>query len=182
MDRAIQEATEYAFRVAIKQVGTTWGNRVARLPWTTEEVSQRVEARYEGDERRFIGALQTGGSVACRIYAELRLDRTLMKELMRRLHADRRHQAVLCGIVCASRFKFFEASKLLPVACQKCGSVDSLEHLLECTAMGEPPMERKALVEYLVRLTYKAAEGYTGRQERMRETAEVVEAVEEDGI
>ena len=106
-----------------RQVKNKWENAMARAPWTVEELGERLTPRYESDERRFCGALQVGGSLACRVYDTLGLDRSLLKVFLRRLQADRRYRAVLCGVVCASRFKFFEASRLLPGDLIQCSAV-----------------------------------------------------------
>ena len=59
-------------------------------------------------------------------------------------------------MVCATRFKFFQGSRLLGTECAYCGQVDSFAHLLSCVNIGPPPAEPDALVEYLAELADRA--------------------------
>ena len=51
------------------------------------------------------------------------------------------------SIVCTRRFKDFEKTRLLPVACQRMreadrrGAIDCIEHPVQCTGVGRPPAD-----------------------------------------
>ena len=66
---------------------------------------------------------------------------------------------VLCGIICATRFKYFKEGILFPTECRRCGEVDSFVHLLRCTGMGpvpEPGVDSEPTVLYLAELARRA--------------------------
>ena len=123
-----------------------------------------------------MGLLAAWGSESCRIYKKLKPSRGRRKKAFLRLSFSRRLQTVLSGIVCATRFKYYEGDEKLDTQCQngKCGQVDSFEHLLQCSGIGEPPDipvnmdceededECEELLEYLEKLAVKAGETHSG--------------------
>ena len=135
----LKAAAARFFQTGIPLAKTKWGERIARIPWTTKELKRHLKRRYRDDERAALELLAMGGSIAGANYCQMGLNRAILKETLRRLHHNRRHQVVLANIVCATRFKFFdETGSLLQVRCPNgCGNVDSLDHLLECHNMGQ---------------------------------------------
>ena len=96
------------------------------------------------------------GSLSGTIFAGLTLTRSVIREVMERLQHSRVLQATISSIVCATRFKYFEGSVLLPVECQYCGQIDNFQHVISCTNMGPPPTNRDLLVDYLAELASRA--------------------------
>ena len=85
------------------------------------------------------------------------MTRSLAKAVLQELSHTRALQTTFCSIVCATRFKFFCKGALLPTICQYCGERDSLDHLLKCVNMGEPPLhDEDDLVLYLAELSRRA--------------------------
>ena len=107
---------------------------MARIPWTTPELKKHQKRKYNDDERGVIGLLAAEGSLACQNYCKMGLNRVIIKTVLRRLQHDRRQQVALAGMLCATRYKYFnEKGQLLPTQCPNgCGSPDSLEHMLLC--------------------------------------------------
>ena len=76
------------------------------------------------------------------------------------LRDDRKEQATLCSILCATRFKFFSKKKeLQSTICGRCGQVDSFEHLLRCVGQGPIPEDDKALPAFLAEMAIRACDG-----------------------
>ena len=134
----LKTAAARFFQFGIPQAKAKWGEEIARIPWTTKELKRHLKRRYREDERVALELLAMEGSVAGANYCQMGLNRAVLKETLRRLHHNRRHQVVLANIICATRFKFFdETGSLLRVQCPNgCGGVDSLDHLLECHRLG----------------------------------------------
>ena len=138
-----------------------FGSRIARVPWTTEEVKKNCKARYRADEARTLRALEGIGSISSSIFRSMGLSRDIIRKAVKRFRGKRRPQVVLATIICATRFKTIaHDGGLLDVKCIKCGGTDSFEHLLECMRMGPLPNanEEKEVVDFLVRLTWAAVE------------------------
>ena len=135
----LKAAAARFFQIGIPQAKTQWGNRIARIPWTTKELKRHLKRRYREDERVALELLAMEGSIAGANYCQMGLNRAVLKESLRRLHHNRRHQVILANIICATRFKFFdETGTLLQVQCPNgCGGVDSLDHLLQCYRLGQ---------------------------------------------
>ena len=91
--------------------------------------------RYETDELAALRILRNSASVSSDIYLRLGVTRATIKEALRGLADSRETQVVLCGILFATRFKYFEEGVLLRTECQRCRERDSFDHLLQCTGM-----------------------------------------------
>lgn len=127
-----------------------WGEQIARIPWTPQELKRHLKRKFREDERTAIELLSMEGSLSGNNYRRLGLNRAILptaergtfptaergplKETLRRLPHSRTRQVVFANITCATRFKYFdESGSLLKVKCPNgCGEVDSLDHLLEC--------------------------------------------------
>ena len=134
----------------------SWRSRLCRIPLTSEEVKERVKQRYEKDEAAMLPMLCARGSVSGSIYMSMGLTRAVIREAMERLRHSRPLQVTLGSIVCATRFKFFQGSRLLPTECAYCGQIDSLDHLISCVNIGVLPKNSDMLVSYLVELVDRA--------------------------
>ena len=138
-----------------------FGSRIARLPWTSEEVKRNCKTRYKADEARVLRALEQVGSISSSIFRCLGLSRDIIRRTIKRFRGRRRPQVVLATIICATRFKTIAPDGgLLEVRCLKCGGTDSFEHLLECMSVGPLPnlTKEEDVVDFLVRLTWAAVE------------------------
>ena len=139
-----------------------WKGRMARIPLTNEEVQELVRIRYESDELAAIRMLRECQSVSSGIYLRLGLTRVVISETLKELaecEKARETQVVLCGIICATRFKFYEEGDLLATECKKCGEEDSFDHLLGCAQMPPVPIpgdDMEPTVQFLVELAKKA--------------------------
>ena len=140
----IAAAASRFFGHVLPKVRERWVDRLTRLPWTTEELKQRMKIRYRLDERRAIELLSTLGSTASTISIILRLTRGVIKTALKKLQTRRRRQVILAGILCATRFKSFASrGELLSIKCaSKCGGSDSFEHSLNCYKI-HPPYEKE---------------------------------------
>ena len=78
---------------------------------------------------------QSGGT-----YRTLGLNRTLLKEVYRRLNHTRHLQRVFPDVICATRFSTIGANGTLPlVICpSRCGNPDSLLHMTQCYGVALP--------------------------------------------
>ena len=142
-----------------------WGERLARIPLTQEEVKARIKMQFESDERRAITSLRVCGSISSGIFLRLGLTRKIIKEALKRLSYSRPLQVTLCSIICGTRFKFHDNGVLRPTVCQKagCGMIDSFEHLLDCTGLRLPDPadnpsedEEEILYSFLEELAFHA--------------------------
>ena len=88
---------------------------------------------------------------------------------MKGLRRSRALQAAFGSSVCATRFKYFQAERLLPTECQYCGHIDSFPHLIRCVNIGKPPTAPDALVEYLIGLAGRANNINPGMPRPVRE-------------
>ena len=126
-----------------------WGERLARIPWTTRELKRRKKRSYNNDERAVIGLLAAEGSIASLNYCNMRHNRLILNSVLKKLQHDRKQQVVLAEIVCPARYKFFNNQwQHLPATCQnKCGDGDSPEHMVSCYDLSplnpDLPMEEK---------------------------------------
>ena len=148
------------------------GERMARLPWTKEEVKTLLKQDYVDDERQVIDMLKRTGSTACCIYSELRLNRSVIKTSLKELKDNRLYQVALAGILCATRFKYFEGSCRFPVRCQissSCQEEDSFPHLLKCIGLSIPKGGDSELVTFLTGLAKQATIKNPGLPEPIRD-------------
>ena len=110
-----------------------WGDRIARLPWTVEEMKAHLAHRYEYDEQQFIARMKGEGSLASRVFVHFRLTRSLVKSVFNSMRFKRAAQVMMGSLVCATRFKYYdEKGNLLPVTCPFCQDPDSFDHFLKC--------------------------------------------------
>ena len=139
-----------------------WGTQIARIPLTEDETKKFCYQKYSSDETVAVGLFCTEGSVASSIYGELYLTRGIIKEILTRLHNNRRKQTVFAGFICATRFKALTAEGTLQLAkCMRCGGQDSFSHLLARSGLGPPPDEGspEELLEYLMAFVREAVRG-----------------------
>ena len=152
---AVSRVTEHA----IPRIRKEWGQSIARIPWTTDELKHQMKKRYQIDERRTIAMLEEQGSHSSIIFANLQLTRGIIKGSLKKLQTNRRRQTVLAGILCATRFKYFtEKGELLEVNCpNNCGHADSLQHMLECYNLHPPVGEEDpdAWMRFLITMVRK---------------------------
>ena len=136
----IKMAAKRFYEQGVPPARERWGDQIARIPWTTEELKKHLKRKYREDERTAIELLAMENSIASANYCKLGLNRALLKETLRRLQHNRRRQVVFANIICATRFKFFdETGTLLNVKCPLgCGEIDSLEHLIKCACLQDP--------------------------------------------
>ena len=103
----------------------------------------------------------------------MRLTRKVIKNALKELQATRSHQVTLAGIICATRFKFFEGNHLFPVKCTvspHCQEEDSFSHLLKCTGLSLPPDgEEDELATSLAVLAKKATVKNPGYPEPIKD-------------
>ena len=127
-------------KIAIPMARQKWPGRLARLPWTTDELKNHLKRGYRDSERGIIGLLAAQGSTSSAIFCQLRLTRESIKEAIRRLQGQRTLQTVLASIICATRFKYFnKQGVLVPVSCvKKCGQAETFDHLLKCNNLRIP--------------------------------------------
>ena len=88
----------------------------------------------------------------------------MIREALERLAGSRVHEVVLCGVLCATRIKFFGGGGLLPTTCQQCGAADSFVHLVGCVGL-EPPTPPPCpgpMIEFLTELARRAARVHAG--------------------
>ena len=166
---------------AVREVSALRGGCLARLPLTTDEISELVRVRYEADELVAIGLLSRKASMAAGLYIGLGLTRHIVREASDALAGSRVQQVVLCGILCATRFKYFEGSGLLPPTCQKCGAQDSFVHLVGCVEMRPPAPspEPEPMIEFLAELARRATRIHAGVPVPRREESMAVEETED---
>ena len=150
-----------------------WGERISRIPWTETETKQLLKKTYAEDEKTAILLLRDAGSTACSIYSEMRLSRDIVKSIFKELRYSRFQQVTLAGIICATRFKFFEGDQKFPVKCvvsPNCNEIDSFPHLLKCTKLSIPPESEgeEALMRFLVRMVERATVGNPGFPDPIR--------------
>ena len=162
---AIVTAVRRFFSMAVPKARQKWAGRLARLPWTTEEFKHHLKRRYRNSEREMIGILAAQGSMSSAIFCQLRLTREVIKEAIRRLQSNRMVQTVLATILCATRFKYFnKQGRLMSVSCgNKCGQVETFEHLLKCNNLRIPRNEDNAEVwiKFLCTMARRASKGVT---------------------
>ena len=157
----VHRAARDNYKHAIPFATLRRGERLARIPWTTQELKKHMKRRYYEDERKAIGLLAEEGSTACIGYCRLGLNRAVIKASMKSLQAKRQWQVCLASVICATRYKFFDEKEQLQSArCPNgCGCADSLEHMLECYALEPPdsaaPFQEKA--NFLRNLAIKVA-------------------------
>ena len=124
-----------------------WGEQLARLPWTVEEMKAHLAHRYEYDEKRFIIRMEGEGSIASRIFEHFRPTRSLVKSVFNSMRFKRAAQVALGSLICATRFKYYdEKGELLEVVCPFCRNPDSFDHFLECRrVLGIPRLEEERI-------------------------------------
>ena len=147
---------ERATRWLLSEEESSWRTRLRRMPWTKEEVHEQVDKRYEQDEAKAVAWMSEEASRSCGVFQTLRLDRTIIREALKKLRHSRITQATLCSILCATRFKYFSKEGLGPTVCSRCGQTDSYQHLVRCTDMGKAPTDPEALADYLAEMAERA--------------------------
>ena len=160
----ILTTAERLYRDIVPQMRAQWGGKVARIPWNKEELKSHLESRYRRDEKIFMELLRKEGSVACEVFWHFGLDRNVVKRTLKSLQAHRPAQVALGSLVCATRFKYYDAEgQLLQVRCPFCGERDSFKHLLECRQVSIPPQDRELLIEFLRKLALRLVTKNPGR-------------------
>ena len=118
-----------------------------------------MDKKYEADEARVVGWMSGESSRSCEVFQGLRVDRSIIREALKRLRHSRIQQATLCSILCATRFKFFSPEGLHPKMCGRCSQTDSFQNVIQCTGMGTAPTDPDALAGYLAELADRACVG-----------------------
>ena len=148
-----------------------WDEQLARLPWTATETNDLHKAGYMTDEKTAILMLKETGSTACAIYSELRLTRNVIKEAFKALCSGRFQQVTLAGVICATRFKFYDENRKFPVRCRirpDCTEMDSFDHLLNCARLTIPVGDEGEMLSFLVTMACRATVGNPGYPEPVR--------------
>ena len=104
------------------------------MPWTTEELKDKIEDQYEDDEHDVLRALAELGSASASILVYLDLTREIVALALKRLREDRAAQTTLTEILSALRDRAYCAGKLYHTRCPKryCYSRDSILHMIDC--------------------------------------------------
>ena len=102
----ILKAVKHFFLEALPLGKREFGDRLARLPWTKEEVKAHLKKRYLADEKRTLDLLASEGSGACVVHRELGLTRAIIKRTLKSLDHSRRLQMVFANISCGTFFKY----------------------------------------------------------------------------
>ena len=132
-----------------------WGEQIARIPRTAEETKAHLTARYRYDEALFLQRLQERGSEACRIYNHFTLNRTILRSAYRALRFNRAAQVALSSLICATRFKYYDArGELLTVKCPYCSEVDTFDHFLICRKIKQVPSGEAELTAFIRNMAY----------------------------
>ena len=92
-----------------------WKGSGPRVPLPVEEVREHIKSRYEADELDAIRMLRNCASASSGIFLHLVLARAVVREALKELADDRVTQVVLCGVVCATRFKYYGKGRLRDV-------------------------------------------------------------------
>ena len=134
---------------------TDLGGRIARLPWTKEEVRAHLKRRYESDEQALIRLLAAEDSKACGIYANFRLTRAIIKSVFGNLDHQRKIQMCFASMVCGTAFKYYNPEGVrLRVKCPVCGDAYSFRHLqTHCPHQQPEPGSEEDMVNYLSTLS-----------------------------
>ena len=137
----IMEETQGRFYIlALPKLKTQgWLRTQPRIPLSIDEIKEGVHCRFEMDEAKFVALLERCASVSYSIFRAFRITRTLIRDVLDALGHNRAIQVTFRSIICATRFKYFHQGNLLPTLCQKCGAIDSFQHLLHCTEMNNIP-------------------------------------------
>ena len=85
-----------------------FGNRIAHIPWTSEETKAARKRKFRADRQVIMDLLRREGSGACAIYRGLGLSREVTKCMSRLSQDQRRKQVVFSSIACAARFEMFD--------------------------------------------------------------------------
>ena len=125
---------------------------------------KNIKIKYETDELNALRMLSQGGSVSATLYLRMGLTRGVIKEAMTNLTSRRVWQVTLGGIMCATRFKYFEGGGLLKTMFGKCGEEGNFRHLLSCTSltMPEPSGDSELFGSFLVDLAHRASDIHAG--------------------
>ena len=114
------------------------GPRIPHTPITVDELKNAIKVRREIDELHAIKMLRREDSQASEISLELGLTREIIRQALSQRERDRAKQVVLCSILRATRFKFYESGDVLKTSCAKCGEEDNFRHLLQRVALPAP--------------------------------------------
>ena len=109
-----------------------------RVPLTLDEVREAVKIRYETDGLKVIHMLEKNGSQLGSIFHSLGLTRDTIQQALDALDDCRQEQTMLCGILCATRFKIARRGELYSTRCARCGSRDTFWHMAECAGLTVP--------------------------------------------
>ena len=132
------------------------------MPITQEEVKQLLKDKQDHDEAEVIKYMAEEpkiNSIACQIYRDWNLDRSLIRECHKVLARRRSLQVTFNNIVAATRFKTFEGSKLMEAICQKkgCGVEDTWEHFRSCYQVRDLRTEdRKTRLQEIIGICKRA--------------------------
>ena len=111
-----------------------------REPLTKEAISKLSNIQYEEDELKATKAPEQGCPASEGIFRKIGVTRHDIKQAFNELSYRKQAHTVLRSVICATRFKYAEASKLVPTNCRKCGRRDSFPHLLDCTRLEIPTL------------------------------------------
>ena len=112
---------------------------LTRILLTAGEVREALRVRYVADELTASRLLRERVSRSASGFMKMGLTRHIIRDELSELAGSRMQRAALCGIVCATGFKYFEGGGLLPTTRMRCEGMDSLGRLLECTGLQAPP-------------------------------------------
>ena len=125
-ENVITNTRQRFYERILKTEDQQWKDRKPRIPLAKEEVRARVAVRFERDEMRALGLLESRSSVSSGIFRILGLHRNLMKKVLKELTFSRPLQTTFCSIACATKFKYFKGKTLWTTKCKSCGERDSI--------------------------------------------------------
>ena len=128
-----------AVRLICDDMFTILRKKLLRVPPRTDEAQAAIRLRFGMDEIEVLSALSGHHSFSAGvIFKELGLTRHIIRAALEELAHSRTLQVVLCSVLCATRFKYLDAGRLISTACRKCGATDSFPHLLVCAELTPP--------------------------------------------
>ena len=95
--------------------------RWTRVPLSKDGVCNLIKLKHEEDEPKAIKMLEQGYSASGGIFQKIGLARPIIRQTLAELAYTRKYQTALCGIICATRYKYSTEGRLFPTVFGRCG-------------------------------------------------------------
>ena len=148
---------EHFRRTIVRRYVNDWNASLPRVPYTTEELRERIQDQFLRDEQTVIAKLAALGSTSTQIITRLQPTREVIVEAMQRSRNERRAQRNLLQVLSTTRYRMLTKEGLKDTVCSlsACSGRDASERMPQRYDLTAQIEISEASVAFLVKTARK---------------------------